>query len=229
MAISFYAKGELSSGFHGWRVVVAIRGKRYQKYFSARCLNTSIPEELWHRYQETRARYYDARWMARSAAIQYLDFLNQNHPNTRPHRGVGFQGITLGIGSDKQSAKEQCYFAVNKRGRAAKFYIDEECSLTEAWERAVNHWGGMFEIRPKDIARKITEVPSPDQFKALRHHLNEQEKHDLPASVLHYVYAEKRERLEKQKARKNTQADLRQDDLLSMYAHLEKEISQFQK
>jgi hypothetical protein len=27
MAISFYEKGELTSGFHGWRVVATIRGK----------------------------------------------------------------------------------------------------------------------------------------------------------------------------------------------------------
>jgi hypothetical protein len=30
MDINFYEKGELSSGFQGWRVVATIRGKHYQ-------------------------------------------------------------------------------------------------------------------------------------------------------------------------------------------------------
>jgi len=60
MAVNFYEKGQLSSGFCGWRVVVTIRGKRYQKYFSLNRPSERIPEELWFRYQETRARYYEA-------------------------------------------------------------------------------------------------------------------------------------------------------------------------
>lgn len=139
MAINFYKKGELSSGFHGWRVVATICGKRYQKYFSLNRPNTRIPRELWHRYQETRARYYEARYMARSAAIQYLDFINKEHPTTRPYRGVGFHGITLGMGIGRKTAHEICYFSVSKRGAATKFYIDEKATLSQAWEQAVSH------------------------------------------------------------------------------------------
>jgi hypothetical protein len=54
--------------------------------------------------------------MARSAAIQYLEFINKNHPTTRPYRGVGFHGITLGMGTDRRADQEVCYFSVNKRG-----------------------------------------------------------------------------------------------------------------
>lgn len=46
MAINFYEKGQLSSGFCGWRVVATIRGKRYQKYFSLNRPSERIPEEL---------------------------------------------------------------------------------------------------------------------------------------------------------------------------------------
>jgi len=46
MAVNFYEKGQLSSGFCGWRVVVTIRGKRYQKYFSLNRPSERIPEEL---------------------------------------------------------------------------------------------------------------------------------------------------------------------------------------
>lgn len=229
MAISFYAKDELSSGFHGWRVVASIRGKRYQKYFSLNRPNTRIPQELWHKYQETRARYYEARYLARSAAIQYLDFINKDHPTTHPGRGVGFQGLTLGIGIGRNSAHETCYFSVNKRGAATKFYIDDGTSLSQAWEQAVTHWGEVFEIRPKDVANKLKRVPSPGQFKALRKQLNDQEGHDFSASVLHHVYAEQRDQLEKQKARVNTNGRLGGDELLAMYANLEREVSEYRK
>lgn len=227
MAIRFYEKGELSSGFHGWRVAATIRGKLYQKYFSLKRPNSRISEELWHKYQETRARYYEARYMARSAAIQYLDFIGKDHPATLPYRGVGFHGITLGIGSGKSATQETCYFSVNKRGAAKKFYIDEQESLSQAWEHAVKHWGEVFEIRPKDVAEKLEKVPSPDQFKSLRKHMNNYEGCDHQASVLHHVYAEQRSQLEKHKAKKRTRGQLKEDDLLAMYANLERQVSEF--
>ncbi|EMP57123.1 hypothetical protein MSNKSG1_00833 [Marinobacter santoriniensis NKSG1] len=227
MAISFYEKGELTSGFHGWRVVATIRGKRYQKYFSLKRPNARITQELWYQYQETRAKYYEARYMARSAALQYLDFIGKDHPTTLPCRGVGFQGITLGIGSGKSAAQETCYFSVNKRGAATKFYIDERASLSQAWEQAVKHWGEVFDIRPKDIAKKLEQVPSPDQFKSLRKQLNDREGCDYQASVLHHVYAEQRSQLEKHRAEKTTRGKLNEDDLLAMYANLERQVSEF--
>ncbi|PTB99256.1 hypothetical protein C9993_03900 [Marinobacter sp. Z-F4-2] len=229
MAINFYEKGALSSGFHGWRVVATIRGKRYQKYFPLKRPNTRISQELWHQYQETRARYYEARYMARSAAIQYLDFINKDHPATRSYRGVGFHGVTLGIGTGRNSAHEVCYFSVNKRGAATKFYIDEKATLSQAWEQAVSHWGEVYEIRQKDVVQKLKLVPSPDQFKMLRKHLNYREGHDYSASVLHHVYAEQRDQLEKQKAQQNTEGKLDRDELLTMYANLEREMSEFRK
>lgn len=229
MAISFYEKGELSSGFHGWRVVATIRCKRYRKYFSLNRPNTCISPELWHKYQETRSRYYEARYMARSAAVQYLDFIHKDHPTTRPYRGVGFHGITLGIGTCRSTAHEVCYFSVNKRGAATKFYIDVQSSLSKAWEQAVTHWSEIHEIRPKDVTEKLDAIPSPSQFKALRKHLNDHEGHDFPASVLHYVYAEQRSQLEKQKAQEHTVGKIDGDELLTMYAHLEREVSEFRK
>ena len=227
MAISFYEKGELTSSFHGWRVVATIRGKRYQKYFSLKRPNTRITEELWYQYQETRARYFEARYMARSAAIQYLDFIGKDHPATLPYRCVGFHGITLGIGSGKSATQETCYFSVNKRGAAKKFYIDERASLSQAWEQAVKHWGKVFDIRPKDIAKKLEQVPIPDQFKSLRKQLNDNDGCDYQASVLHHVYAEQRSQLQKHKAKTTTRGKLNEDDLLEMYANLERQVSEF--
>nr|WP_297401794.1 hypothetical protein [uncultured Marinobacter sp.] len=228
MTISFFDKYELSSGFHGWRVVATIRGKRYQKYFSMKRPNTRITQDFWFKYQETRARYYEARYQARSAAIQYIDFISKDHAATRPCRGVGFHGITLGIGTGR-SAQETCYFSVNKRGAATKFYIAEGASLSKAWKQAVCRWGEVFDVRPKDIAKKLIQVPSPDHFKYLRKQLNEREGYDYPVSVLHHVYAEQRSYLERQKARKSTKGEVGQDDLLSMYANLERQVSEFRK
>ena len=229
MAISFYEKDELSSGFYGWRVVATIRGKRYQKYISLNRRNTRVPQELWHKYQETKARYYEARYAMRSAAIQYLDFITKDHPNTRAYRGVGMHGITLGIGADRGRASETCYFSVNKRGAATKFYIDDRTPLSKAWEQAVSYWGEVHEIRSKDVAKKLKLVPTPDQFKELRKQLNDQEGHDFSASVLHHVYAEQRNQLEKRKALENTNGRLAGDELLAMYANLEREVSEYRK
>lgn len=229
MTISFFEKGELSSGFHGWRVVATIRGRRYQKYFSMKRPNTRVTHDFWCKYQETRARYYEARYQARSAAVQYIDFISKDHSATRPCRGVGFHGITLGIGTGRSTVLETCYFSVNKRGAATKFYIDEEASLSQAWEQAVRRWGEVFDVRPKDIEKKLSQVPSPDQFKSLRKQLNEREGHDYPASVLHCVYAEQRSHLERQKARENTKGEVGQDDLLQMYANLKRQVSEFRK
>jgi hypothetical protein len=167
--------------------------------------------------------------MARSAAIQYLDFISKDHPTTRPYRGVGFQGITLGIGTGRNTAHETCYFSVNKRGAATKFYIDDRTPLSKAWEQAVSHWGEAYEIRSKDVAKKVKLVPSPDQFKSLRKRLNDHEGHNFPASVLHHVYAEQRGQLEKQKVRENTQGELDEDELLAMYANLKREVSEFRR
>ena len=167
--------------------------------------------------------------MARSAAIQYLDFIGQDHPTTPPCRGVGFHGITLGIGRRKSTAQETCYFSVNKRGSATKFYIDEGASLSHAWEQAVKYWGDVFDIRPKDIAKKLEQVPNPDRFKSLRKQLNGNEGCDYQASVLHHVYAEQRSQLQKHKAKKSTKGTLNQDDLLTMYANLERQLSEYRK
>ena len=53
------------------------------------------------------------------------------------------------------------------------------------------------------------------------------EGHDFPASVLHYADAEQRNKLKKQNAWENTEGRLDEDELLAMYAKLEREVSEF--
>lgn len=229
MAINFYERGQLSSGFCGWRVVVTIRGKRFQKYFSLNRPSTRIPEDLWFRYQETRARYYEARWLARSAAVQYRDFISTNHSSTLPFRGAGFQGITLGIGRGNRCKQDQCYFSVNLKGKAAKVFITADSNLTQAWHQAVGIWGEGFGVRPKDVAAKREQVPTPGQFKALRKHMNDKEGADFSASVLHHVYREQREEFEKQKVAKVFTKPVSEDELLAFSADLQREIAAYRK
>lgn len=230
MAIMRYREGDLSSGFVGYRVVATIRGKRYQKYLT---LNgpSDIAPSVWEKYQELRARYYEARWMARSAAVQYIDFLKTEHPLTKPFRGVGFHGITLGIGRSNRTEVEQCFIAINTGPSPRKIWITENETLTPAWERAVDYWADFFGIRPKDAERIRRNPPSPDRFKALRKQLNENEGYDYPASVLHHVYAEQRAAIAEQKPKRKPQIEtpLGKEDLLSVQSSLAREIANFKK
>jgi hypothetical protein len=228
MAIQFYDKGELSSGFYGWRVAATIRGKRYQKYFSLRRPSEAISREFWHRYQKTRAEYYEARWAMRAAAVKYLDFIRTEHPRVKPFRGVGFQGITLGIGTIGVGQTEQCYCQVNAPGNPIRIAITEHQTLSKAWDEAVTLWGESFGIRQKDIDAKRQNPPTPEQFKQLRKHMNDEESASLGVSVLHHVYAEQRAEMERQKSRSSLKEHpVDQDDLLDVHSRLEREISEF--
>jgi hypothetical protein len=59
--------------------------------------------------------------------------------------------------------------------------------------------------------------------------MNDDEGQDFPASVLHYVYAEQRGQLETQKVRETTKGRLEEDELLAMYANLERQVSEYRR
>lgn len=228
MAIHFYDEGELSSGFYGWRVAAMIRGKRYQKYLSLRRPSDNVPQELWHRYQKTRAEYYDTRWSMRAAAVKYLDFIRTEHARTKPYRGVGFQGITLGIGTIGGGQTEQCYFQVNVPGNPVRIAITEHQTLSQAWGKALSLWGEAFQIRHKDIETRRQNPPTPEQFKQLRKHMNDEQKASLGVGVLHHVYAEQRAELERNKSRSRLKDQpVEKDELLDVHSRLEREISEY--
>ncbi|WP_339804477.1 hypothetical protein [uncultured Marinobacter sp.] len=228
MAIQFTNEEQSPFGFSGWRVTATLRGKHYRKDFSLRPPGKDIPEALWHRYQKTRAEYYDARWAMRAAAIGYLDVIRTEHPNTQPYRGVGFRGMTLGIGPITKGGNDECYMEVAAPGRPLRVVVSQEQPLSKAWERAVNLWGEVFGIRAKDVEHKRRNPPQPEQFKRLRTHLNEHEKAGIPVSVLHHVFAEQRAEIERQKSRRQLKERvIEQDELLDVHARLEREISEF--
>jgi hypothetical protein len=59
--------------------------------------------------------------------------------------------------------------------------------------------------------------------------MNDDEGQDFPASVLHHVYAEQRGQLETQKVRETTRGRLEKDELLAMYANLERQVSEYRR
>ena len=100
--------------------------------------------------------------------------------------------------------------------------------LSNAWDRAIRLWGEAFGIRQKDIVAKRQTPPTPEQFKRLRKHMNEEESASLGVGVLHHVYAEQRAELERQKSRTRLkERPVDQDDLLDVHSRLEREISEF--
>ncbi|KPQ29138.1 MAG: hypothetical protein HLUCCX14_07630 [Marinobacter excellens HL-55] len=200
MAIDFYDFGELDSGFAGWRVGGTLRGKRYQKYFSLKNPYASIDDETWQKYQHLRARYYEAKMLARSAACQYRDFINTNHKRTLPMRGLGFQGMTLAILQSPGANFYRCQFIVNNRGKTRRFAITDSLSFDDAWNDAVTAWGDLFGIRPRDVQIiRVTKKPAPSAFKELRRHMNEREGQSIPVDALHHVFAQQRKRLSQSK------------------------------
>ena len=85
-----------------------------------------------------------------------------------------------------------------------------------------------FGIRQKDIDAKRQTPPTPEQFKRLRKHMNEEDSASLGVGVLHYVYAEQRAEFERQKSRTRLkERPVDEDDLLDVHARLEREISEF--
>lgn len=201
MAINFYDVGELSSGFAGWRVAGVIRQKRYQKYFSLKNPLPNVPDTVWRDYQSLRARYYEAKMLARSAACQYIDFISSTHPTTLPGRGLGFQGMTLAIVQSPGTEQYRCQFVVNRRAQTQRFSITDTQTLDQAWNGAMDAWENLNDVRPKDVVRlRRTKRPAPEAFKALRRQMNEHEGHNIPVDALHYVFADQREALQRRKA-----------------------------
>lgn len=186
MSIRFYSE---DSGFCGWRVTVFVRGKKFQKKFSAHCHLRGIDPDLWWKYQSLKAHYYHAKWAARAAALNYIAFLNSESVHTKKHRGVGFQGITLGIGRYQKARGWYCYFVVNHAKNPKRIPITAKRGITQSWMKAVDLWGKRFGIRPKDIAEKKCLVPSRRQFQALWICLNEEGK-NIPLAALQNLFNE---------------------------------------
>lgn len=226
MGLKFYQKSEKHPRkFHGWKVDYEINGKRIQEKFSNEPPSQSMPIEFWERYQETKARLLAAQCEKKIAASEYCALLRKDSPKTKPYRGLGMQGITLGIGSTFDESKTHCYFAVDLGKSVFRVSITDEKPLRTAWEFAVDVWGEEYGIRSKDIARKKRQVPSPEKFKLLRRHLNDKERAHLPVWVLSEVYQEYRDDKLWVEAHGNPKSE--ESELLKMRQKLERDMKDF--
>lgn len=226
MGLKFYQKSEKHPRkFHGWKVDYVVQGKRITQKFDNEPPTRTMPVEFWERYQETKARLLAADCERRIAATDYCNLLRTDDPKTKPHRGLGVQGITIGIGSTFDESKTHCYFAVDLGKSVFRVSITEDKPLRVAWEFAVDVWGEEYGIRLKDIARKKKQVPEPEKFKLLRRYMNEKERAHLPVWVLSEVYQEYRDDRLWVEAHGNPKSE--ESELLKMRQKLEREMADF--
>jgi hypothetical protein len=218
LSVSYYGPGDLSSGFVGFRVHVNFGGKPRQHWYSTKKVGEQSDSNPYFRMDNLRAQVKDAELLAESALYQYTVFTTQNHPTANPYRGVGVHALTMDIkeASKRYRGKERwepmfnVWWSENgkRRHRAFTFY---NYLYSEAWREAVLLWGNVHEILQKDIDRLLENPPSPERFKELRRHLNENhdsEVHELiPVSALSPVFRETRENLARESANTAHQVD----------------------
>lgn len=212
----------------GWLTTVRLAGKQYEKFFPLR-RGGEPTAEIWNQYQKKRARYYDARWKAREAALQYRRFIRTSSPKAGL-RGSGVHGIELEIAFEGSSNDYLCYFVVGLESTITKVAITSDRPLNKAWERAVRTWGRYYEIREKDIARVLLNVPTVDAFERLRSDLNKSGSERIPSRVTKLTQSRTTQgTLRKTLQKKVMNSAEALDDVASFAQGLQQEIAQFQK
>ena len=196
MAIRVYQEGEHPSGFVGIRVTRSFGGKYRQTYFSFRKSGSVIPAKE-QKVLLQQAQALEEQWKAESIQARYESRLTSAHPNTKPHRSVGVEGITAEFAVDNAGPDRVYYypgFRVSQPGvksGAARHIRFSLHGYTGAWQLAVEMWAERYNILPKDKKRVLKNMPDPNQFVALRRQMNK-EGHEIPTTALSTVFAEQR-------------------------------------
>ena len=201
MSIRYYAPGDHGSGFIGFRVTVAFNQEYRQSYFSTSRATHQNESDARFRYEKLKAELQEATWQADSYLHQYQVFVSQNHPTAKIFRGVGVHCITCHFFKDRRNSWQAAFNVKPPSGHPKAFTFCSK-SFTENWIAAVNFWGAQHEILSDDIQRVLANPPSPDQFKALRRHLNHEHGYDIPVETLSPVFAEQRGKILQMKAAK---------------------------
>lgn len=211
MSTTYYGPGELSSGFVGWRTHVRFNNKSRQFWFSTKTAINQDDTDCVYKRARLMAEIKDAELMAESALFQYTVFVTQNHPTTKPYRGVGVHGITLRIkdGTPRYRNKERWeplidVWYTNQGKRHHREFTFYSQTFSQAWENAVRFWGAKQEILAEDIERVIANPPAPSQFKDLRQQMNQEFGNAtidrVPVQALEPVFREQREAFARRKA-----------------------------
>lgn len=213
MSVRIYKDGEHPAGFVGVRVVRTIGSQRdyRQKYFNFRDPDNRKAFVSLEQEQKiiAEARALDEKWAKAAEKKRLTKSLTCNHANATNASGLGFEGITLGIHTKikqrvlKRDGRRvtyenyQVFFCVNLCRPAKRFPISELNTYSNAWRAAVNGWADLKGVSQKIRQEKLNNPPHPDRFKALRRYLNRRG-HNVPPSVLRWVYAEQRRALKNQ-------------------------------
>ena len=102
MGVKQYKPGEHPAGFVGFRVTVAYGDNYHQRYFSTVAAESQTDDDPYFRYQRLSAEKQDVEWQLESLRYQYQRFVTQNHPTTKPERGVGVHCITASFFLDRR-------------------------------------------------------------------------------------------------------------------------------
>jgi hypothetical protein len=191
---------EHPSGFVGFRVVIAYSDNYHQKYFSTIQAQSQSDSDVYYRYQHLRAQKQELEWQLESLRYQYHRFVTQNHPSTKPERGLGVHGLTASFYLDRRK-KWQAALTVSldrsegSKRKPSKRFTFRTRPFSEVWELAVNFWAIEHGIKDQDRDRVLNSPPEPDQLKRLRRHMNDHGNVDIPVEALSPVFAEQRERM----------------------------------
>jgi len=199
MAIRYYAPGEHGSGFVGFRVTVAFNKDYRQEYFSTTKAKVQDESDPFFRYEKIKAEMKEAEWQADSLLYQYQVFVSQNHPTTKPYRGVGVHGITCTFFKDRRGSWKAAFSVKQPSGLPKRITFLNQ-AFSDAWRKSVAEWGKQNEILEEDIEKVTNNPPLPDQFKHLRRHLNEEHGYDIPVEALSPVFAEQRGEIARKRA-----------------------------
>lgn len=193
MGVKHYDRGEHESGFIGFRVTAVLKGEYEQEYFSTSAAAVQSDDCLVYKRQRLLAEMKDAEWAAESALDQYRAMVTTNHPTTKPERGVGVQGITLGFFRDKRG-KWTPEIKVSRPGKLPLRLTFATNLFSQVWIQAVQTWVEANGILPEDADRVLKSPPEPSQFSRLRKQMN-REGFDIPVEALHHVFREQRQNL----------------------------------
>ena len=188
MAIRVYGVGEHPSGFIGIRVTRSFAGQYRQAYFSFR-QEGGIATAERQKSLMTEAEALEARWKKESEEHKYQSRLSLAHPNTKPGRSVGVEGITAEFAVDNSGQTRSYYypgFRVSQPGpgsRAATHIRFSQHGYEGAWKAAVELWAERYSILPKDKKRILRNMPPREHFSALRKQMNK-EGHAIPLEAL---------------------------------------------
>lgn len=234
MAIRVYQEGEHPSGFIGIRVTRSFAGRYRQTYFSFRKKGGFVSAKEQKALME-QAEALEEQWKAESQQAKYESRLTEAHPNTKPYRSVGVEGITAEFAVDNSGPGRVYYypgFRVSQPGvksGAARHIRFSMHGYTGAWRMAVDLWAERYNIQPKDKRRVLKNMPDPQQFVSLRRQMNK-EGHDVPTTALSTVFAEQREAVASAKVSKAPAGTPKKTAAVSaMERQLQKEVQKFTK